>query len=46
MVPPEILKPTTPLSQLEHSTTGWLKRYYTTIRSLYRHEGMRCPGLV
>ena len=26
MVPPEKLKPTTPLSQVEHSTTGWLYR--------------------
>ena len=37
MVPPDKLKPTTPLSQVEHSTTGWLDRYYTAIRSLYRH---------
>ena len=26
-VPPERLKPTTPLFQIEHSTTGWLYRY-------------------
>ena len=37
MVPPEKLKPMTPISQGEHSTTGWLYRYYTAIRSLYRH---------
>ena len=37
MVPPEKLKPTTHLSQVEHSTTGWLYRYYTAIGSLYRH---------
>ena len=37
MVPPEKLKPTTPLSQVEHSTTGWLYRYHTAIWSLYRH---------
>ena len=36
-MPPEKLKPTTPLSQVERSTTGWLYRYYTAIRSLYRH---------
>ena len=37
MVPPEKLKPTTPLSQVEHSTTSWLYRYYTAIRSLNCH---------
>ena len=37
MVPPEKLKRTTPLSQGKQSTTGWLYRYYTAIRSLYRH---------
>ena len=28
MVPPEKFKPMTPLSQVGHSTTGWLYRYY------------------
>ena len=37
MVPPERLKPTAPLSQVTHSSTGLLYRYYTAIRSLYRH---------
>ena len=37
MVPPEKFKQTTPLSQVEHSTTGWLYRYFTAIWSLYRH---------
>ena len=31
------LKPTAPLSQVKHSTTGWLYRYYTAIWSLYCH---------
>ena len=44
MVPPEKLKPTTPLSQVEHSTTGWLYRHYTAIGSLYRH--VVCDALV
>ena len=30
-------QPNDPLSQVEHSTTGGLYRYYTAIRSLYRH---------
>ena len=37
MVPPEKLNPTTPLSQVEHSTVGLLYRYYTAIRPLYHH---------
>ena len=37
MVPPEKLKPTTPCSQVEHSTTGWLYRYNTAIQPLYHH---------
>ena len=44
MVPPEKLKPITPLSQVEHSTTGWLYRYYTAIRSLYRHTVCHVPA--
>ena len=35
MVPPERLKPTAPLSQVKHSNTGCLYRYYAAIWSLY-----------
>ena len=43
MVPPERLKPTTPLSQVKHSTTGCLDRYYTDTWSLYRHVVCNVP---
>ena len=38
------LKPTAPLSQVKHSTTGRLYRYYTAIWSLYPH--VVCDGPV